>query len=105
MPVKRRSAKARGDRITPELVELWVRLNEIREAGADEESEPHGRRDEYLDAFHALNRAFAIRLWQESPLYVDGPEPPEDRRRYEMDAEAWRRAWELRCALEAASGR
>jgi hypothetical protein len=105
MPVKMRNAKARQNRITPELVELWVRLNEIRDADADEEFEPRGRRNEYLDALSALNLALGIRPWQESPLYVDDPEPPDYRRRYQPDAEAWRRSWELRQALEAATGR
>ncbi len=95
----RRDARAR---ITPELVALWLKLKAIREAGEHEELEPDGRRVEYLDALHALDRALGIKPWQESPVDVDGPEPPAHMRQHQQDS--WRRAWELRQALEAASG-
>jgi uncharacterized protein YecE (DUF72 family) len=96
----RRDVRAR---VTPELVALWRQLKEITEAGAHEEFEPVGRRNEFLEALHAMDRAFGIRPWQESPLYAETPEPPAYMRRSEPAMEGWRRAWELRCALEAAS--
>jgi hypothetical protein len=75
MPVKRRIAKVRNNRITPEAMEAF-------HAG---------------DAL-ALHRALQLRPWQPSPLDVDGPIPPADAGMCFSDA--WATIWELRQQLE-----
>lgn len=76
MPSKRRAAKGRLHRITPETVNAF-------RAG---------------DAI-ALHRALGLRPWQTSPLDADTPEPPPD-----MHGGAWADSWplafELRTMLE-----
>ncbi len=96
----RRDARAR---ITPELVALWLKLKEITGAGAHEKLEPDGRRVEYLDALHALDRLLGMKPWQVCPLDAVTAEPPSHLQQHRLDS--WRRAWELRRALEAASKR
>ncbi len=96
----RRDARAR---ITPELVALWLKLRAIREVGEHEELEPDGHRVEYLDALHALDRALGIKPWQVCPLDAVTAKPPSHLQQHRLDS--WRRAWERRRALEAASKR
>ncbi len=51
----------------------------------------------------ALNRALGIKLWEPSPLGVDGPEPPEWAKNDGTGwTAAWPKIWEIRQALEAA---
>jgi hypothetical protein len=105
MPVKRRLSKGRPYRITPEAVEVWVKLTEIIEAGDDEEFEPVGRRNEYVDALTTLHLTMGIRPWQESPVYAVTAEAPAYMRKSPEAVEDWRNAWELRCELEEAASR
>ncbi len=101
MPVKRRLSKGRPYKITPELIELWARLLDIRATDDDEEWEPVGRRREYLDGTVELNRALGVRPWEESPVTAEDPEPPDWMESNPMRCDGWRKAWDLRCALEA----
>jgi len=95
----RRDARVR---ITPEMLALWAKLHEIWDAGGYEEWEPVGRRREFLDTESALDRALGVKPWEQSPFFSDGPEPPKWMRD-PWRAELWRKAWELRCALDAAA--
>lgn len=78
MPIKRRIAKVRHDRITPEAIDAF-------RAG---------------DA-QALHHALHLRPWQPSPLEVDGPMPPTDAGRCWEDA--WPAMWDFRQQLEKAA--
>jgi hypothetical protein len=46
--------------LTPEIVALFVRSEEIRNAGDDREWEPDGRRREFLDAEHELRYGLGL---------------------------------------------
>ena len=70
----RRNARVR---ITPEIVALWRRLEEIKAAGGDEEWEPVRQRREFSDTHLTLHRALGLRPWEANPFDVDdGPRPP-----------------------------
>ena len=64
--------------------------------------EPVGRKREFLDINSELHRALGLAPWEDDPFFTDDPEPPKHRRD-PYRAELWRPAWELRCALDAAS--
>ena len=51
----------------------------------------------------ALHRMLGGKPWQTSPVDADGPEPPDYIAADAMKVADWRRAWELRCALEKAA--
>lgn len=98
MPTKRtpvdRPIRAR---VTPDLVALWRRIMEIREAGLDGTPEREGgRQEEHLDALHRLDRGLGLRPWQDSPVDVPphGKPPPWARRASYETAQIWRRALE-----------
>lgn len=80
VPVKRRKAKGRGNRITPEAVNAF-------KAGD----------------WTGLHQALALRPWEPSPLDAVTPEPPAYTRPGPW-ADAWPLAFELRCKLEALPG-
>lgn len=80
MPAKRRLPKTRAHRIT----------------------------DAALRAFRggqiiSLHRELGLRLWQVSPIEVDGPDVPANAA--PGDKESWALAWELRQQMEAQCGR
>ena len=86
-------------RIGPEAVRLWRLVNEIYDAGADEEWEPAGRRRELRDAEVALHAALGLSPWHYQVGWVSSDGPPEkweDSKRHAL-------AQQLRRALEAAS--
>ena len=90
---KHRAVKAR---ITPEIVALW---RTFCEAGTD----PDGLSQEQWNAQMALNVRLGRRPWDVFVQHADGPEPPSGTD--ESQAESWREAWRLRCALDDALGR
>ena len=77
MPTKRRTAKGRPHRITPEAVNAF-------------------RAGDWI----ALHRALGLRPWQPSPLEAFTPEPPPDMRGGPW-ADAWPLAFGLRGKLES----
>src|SRR5215212_1953002 len=96
----RRDARVR---ITPEMLALWAKLHEIAaEDGGYDEWEPGGRRREFLDTSGELNRALGVKPWEQCPFFTDGPEPPAHKRD-PWRAALWTKAWDLRCALDAAA--
>ncbi len=105
MPVKRRLPKARSCRTTPELIERWARLLNIRASGSDEEWEPIGWRREYLDGTVELDRALGVRPREESPVTAEHPDPPDWMGSNPMLCDRWRKAWDLRYELEAERAR
>jgi hypothetical protein len=78
MPTKRRIAKGRDNRITPEALAAF--------AAGD---------------WMGLHQALGLRPWQPSPLDTVTPQPPAYARHRPL-ADAWPLAFELRCKLEAA---
>ena len=78
MPIKRRVAKVRNDRITPEAIAAFRAGDEL-----------------------ALHRALNLRPWQPSPIVVDGPNPPADAGL--CFAGAWATIWALRQELDKAA--
>ena len=71
MPIKRRLAKGRAHRITPEAITAFVAGDAIR-----------------------LHRALGLRPWQPSPMAVDaGRAPP-------LDGTAWAASWSLAVELQ-----
>jgi hypothetical protein len=66
--LKRRNVRDR--RLTPAIVALFVRLEEIRNAGADREwEEQGGRRREFIDASHELR--YGLGLFGHSVMPTD----------------------------------
>lgn len=103
MPVKRRVAKVRSGRITPEVVEWWSVLTEIQDAGADALFEDvGGRRREYFDHRSLLHRALDIPPWEPSPCEIYGPESDWHWNGDQQHNEAWARNWQYRRELDAA---
>ena len=106
-----RACEHEADAVTPqhsgahhaELVGLWRLQVAIVEAGDDQEFEPVGRRREYLDAKTALDLALGVRPWEVSPLRAATAEPPSYVLNNPLQLEGWRKARELRGALEAAA--
>ena len=77
MPTKRRIAKGRDNRITPEAVAAFA-----------------------TGDWMELHRALGLKPWQPSPLDTDTPEPPPHAQKGPW-AEAWPLAFDLRGKLEA----
>jgi hypothetical protein len=96
MPVKRRTSKIRDHKITPEAIAAWIRGTEIREHGdPDHWEDEGGNRHAYLDAVGSLASALGLKPWEPSPLATIGR---DDVPEFE-DADAWRRAVDLRDVL------
>jgi hypothetical protein len=97
----RRSARAK---LTPEIMAMWHTLREIRAAGNDREYEPLGRHREFVqlncDLCKALGGWWGTMIF---PIDVTSPEPSDYMLHNPIQADAWREAWEWRCALEATS--
>jgi hypothetical protein len=95
-------------KLTPEVLELWARLQLLqRNPRARERWEPRGRRGEYLAAEKDLCRRLGL-WWGDAgtPLSVDRVEPPDYMRAGNpYQADRWREAWAWRCALNAAAAR
>lgn len=82
MPVKKRNAKVRAHRITPEAVAAFKAGDSM-----------------------ALDRALGLRPWEPSPLETDDPEPPTWARNLNnVYGQAWPWVYQLRCELEKAAG-
>ncbi|MGX5839759.1 hypothetical protein ACWGTI_03430 [Mesorhizobium sp. ArgA1] len=77
--MKRRTSKAKRYRITPEAIAYFKAGDEIM-----------------------LDRALGIRPWEPSPLFVNGPTPPDWARPTDSWSVHWDEIWELRQQLEAA---
>jgi hypothetical protein len=75
MPVKRRAAKARAQRITPEAIEAFAAGDHV-----------------------ALHSALGLTPWNQSPLDVDDGDPP-DWMKDEFQRADWKQAQELRLLL------
>ena len=95
----RRPAK---EKITPEVLALFRKCEEIAVAGLDRTGEDGRMREylEYIEAAKTLHRLLGRRPWQHDVTDVLSPEPPEwmtdpDERR------TWHTAWALRLELEA----
>lgn len=71
MPIKRRLAKERAHRITPEAITAFVAGDAIR-----------------------LHRLLGLRPWQPSPLAVDASASPP------LDGTAWAASWSLAVELQ-----
>ena len=55
------------DEVTPEMIQLWQRLNEILDEDAHrswEEDKPPGRRREFSDTCVALHRRLGLKPWE-----------------------------------------
>jgi hypothetical protein len=105
-PLKRRNVRDR--RLTPEIVALFIRLEEIRDAGDHQQWEEHGgRKREYLDGDRELCDAFRLPGHAVSPtdarLAAGEPMPQYMVAGGLCAAETWPRAAELRRQLLAAA--
>ena len=98
--MKRRDAWR--DRITPDVVDAFERVEAIRDAGQDEAWEDEGgRRLEMLDVEALVQRALGLPLWFTASVFdVDEGERPDHVR-----AEDWEAALTWRRRLVAASDR
>ena len=107
MPSIRRPLKRnmRARRLTPEIVALFVRIEEIRNAGDDREWEPDGRRREFLDAEHELR--YRLGLAGHSVMPTDDElaagEPMPAYMAWLSSGETWDHAVRLRQQLLAAT--
>ena len=107
MPSNRRPLKRnmRARRFTPEIVSLFVRIEEIRNAGDDREWEPDGRRREFLDAEHELR--YGLGLAGHSVMPTDNElargEPMPAYMAWLSSGETWDHAAALRRQLLAAA--
>jgi len=109
MPIKRRSAKARAHRITPEAVELFKTATEHRPRyygcirGDPCRSTELGRHCDdcraYIDAASLLHRLLGLRPWEPTVLDDD-----ELRSAYNVDDDCWVRIRELRAELKRLAG-
>jgi hypothetical protein len=88
-------------RLSPETLDLFIRLQDIRAAGADAEWEPIGRRSELLEGSAQLHAALGLRPWDECPLFVDDG-PPQAWRDTAEQIAAYTKAQDLRRQLIAA---
>ena len=98
----RRPVKAK---VTPEALELWKRLNEIKaDPVAFNQWEPVGRHREYLDGYKRLCNCLGL-WWGAgvSPLDTDTPTPRDYMVRNPILVEAWHKAWKWREVLEEAA--
>ena len=59
------------------------------------------RRGEYLDLYRELVSLLGLKPWETSPLNADSEEPPDWLRNNLDQSEYWRKAWAMRCELEA----
>jgi hypothetical protein len=91
--------------ITPEMVELWRRIEEVEAEDSHKAWEPEGRKREWYDASGKLHCMLGLRPWETGPNRVTGPETPDYMQHNPLQLEGWRKAWELRQALEGATGR
>ena len=103
MTTKRRPIRRdRRAKLTPEIMAMWHTLRGIRAAGDDREYEPLGRHREFMhlncDLCAALGGWWGTMIF---PIDVTSPEPRDYMLRNSIQADAWRAAWEWRCALEA----
>lgn len=107
MPTRRtRIDRRRKALITDETVDLFVRCEQlwpvyhahasVSSCGCDDRC-PECQ--EYLDASLKRDELLGIEPWMCDIEEVDTVEPPSDLDM--MRAKAWRRTWQLRCALEA----
>src|SRR3954469_1307840 len=95
----------RRAKLTPEILAMWQAIVAIKAAGEHAEDEPLGRHREYMRLNCTL--ATALGMWWGTmifPIDVTSPEPRDYMRHNPLQADAWREAWEWRCALEAAAG-
>src|SRR4051812_25598186 len=105
MPVKRRLRKTRKAKLTPEILAMWQAIVAIKAAGEHEEREPLGRHREYMDL--KCDLCTALGGWWGTmifPIDVTSPEPRDYMLHNPLQADAWREAWEWRCALSEAAG-
>jgi hypothetical protein len=99
--------RRRRPEISPEAVRLWRLCCEIERQGTAaerwEDDRRPGRRGEYLGAGKALCIAtgldWTIMIW---PSDARSPTVPANLRHRHEHAAAYRAAWAVRCALEAA---
>ena len=101
-----RLVSMRARRFTPEIVALFARIEEIRNAGDDREWEPDGRRREFLDAEHELR--YGLGFAGHSVMPTDDElargEPMPAYMAWLCSGETWPKAVELRRQLlEAAA--
>jgi hypothetical protein len=69
--------RAMAKMMTPEMVTIFVRCEQIIEDGHDELWEDQGgRRREFLDANEALRKLLGRNIAQVSPVDADDPLPP-----------------------------
>ncbi len=74
MPLKKRNAKAKPHRVTPEAVEAFRLGDHI-----------------------GLHRALGLKPWHPNPLDVDDPEPPA----WVGPTHAWAETWRIMAGLRA----
>jgi len=55
----------------------------------------------YIDLSQELGTLLGTKPWETSPLNADSEEPPDWLRNNLDQSEYWRRAWAMRCELEA----
>ena len=102
MPVKKRAAKEREHRLTPEIVDLFVRAQSICPDG-DRSDLGDAERSAYVDTLMEFRRALGIMPWMVCPTKATHPTPPEWARPGSATFESWPNAWKLRTALMRAA--
>lgn len=113
MPVKKRLAKVRAQRITPEAVASYssamrtldVHIKHMRGAPCGGDGRSHCPRCvEHNEAVVNLHEALALHPWNESPVYADPDDDPPDWMAAFPDRVAdFRSAQELRRQLDEAA--
>jgi hypothetical protein len=99
MPTRRTPIdRGRRVQITPAMVALWKRGQEILATKAEQKwEEEGGRRREFLDLAVELHELLDRRPWEVDVFYVDAMKPSDD-----QDQGDWVGAAAARCALVAA---
>lgn len=114
MPTKRTPLKRRSNRrITPEAVAAYRRAeataaarHECIQGNGCRSADPSGHcpncsahRNAHIEMFRLLG----IKVWETSPVDAVSAEPPGYMMHNPLQADAWQRAHDLRCELEAAA--
>jgi hypothetical protein len=111
MPVKLRKAKARTAQITDEARAIFaeaIKLQAIYHGC----SRPDACRStfvnqhctdcaKYIELSQELCRAVGTKPWEANPLNADSESPPDYMQHNPLQADYWRKAWAIRCELEA----
>jgi hypothetical protein len=106
-PIKR----AVRSRVTDEAREVFARAVEVqgiyRACVRSEGCRSTSRNEhcaecrEFLELNGELDRLLGIKPWETSPLDCDSEAAPDYMRASSLQSQDWRKAWEMRCALES----